>query len=190
MRKVRYNTNQKSNRKKNILLGISAVTLLVAVFFLSFIIAYNLMAKNQRIDPDQEPSMTISQENGQEDLSEVERLQEEIKALNEQIDELNAEVEKYKAIAQMRSGSIPAATAPPPTRSPEQTPSRPSPTPSSAPQSTKTPTPTPTPTPEQTDDTPQQSSTPTPPPVSTPTPPPVSTQTPPPADDDGNLDGI
>ncbi|OQB15881.1 MAG: hypothetical protein BWY15_00007 [Firmicutes bacterium ADurb.Bin193] len=171
MRKVHYggkSFNSGSGRKRNVLLVVTAVFLLLTVFFLSFIIAYNVM-KNDRMgnqdnllaDLQDEEAGSVSAKELPEDVAELQRM---VEALNNEIEELNAQVDKYKALAEMRSGNIPvekpnptivpvSTASPRPTAAPSHSPSsvRPSPTPkpSTTPSSSPSKEPSPTPTPTQ-----------------------------------------
>jgi TolA-binding protein len=183
MRKVNYNNKNyaEGNGKRNAILISAAIVLLLAVFFLSFIVAYNIMFKTHRVTPESiETQVTESTPAGTDALDDtasrdVAALQEKIEELTQQIDVLNAQVEKYKAQAEMRSGTIPSATQKPPASTSAPT--------TTAPPAEASPSPSPTKTPA------------TPPPAETPkteTPEPASTQEPPATvqTDDGVIDGI
>ncbi|MCK9478031.1 MAG: hypothetical protein M0R40_00830 [Firmicutes bacterium] len=115
MRKVYYPAGGGKDRKKNIKYILLAIVLLVAIFFLSFIVTYNIIAppKNKNAELDG-LGMDIPADAFKSDLPEdVIELQQLVDALREENEYLNSQVEKYKALAEARSGNIPLGSPPP-----------------------------------------------------------------------------
>ncbi len=136
MRRTKY-TSSTGSRKKNVLLIFAGISLLIVIFFLSFVIAYNVMSKDKGKNVDQSVISSeldgLSKNGGEELPTDVQELQKKIEAQNEYIAELEAQIEKYKALAEVKSGAIPNATT--------------SPSVSASPSSSRTPSPSQSPVP-------------------------------------------